>query len=145
MDSYEQFFSWCEANGLTTDKQIADVFHVTPQTVRNWRRKRDAGGPAPVHLGYVRRGYAAVRGDGLQLPVVDFAWFQEWRDKHGLSTYEAVGDTFGVTRQAAHNWYTRAQLPKWIAAACAGYDIYLADLSEGDTSAGVKDSNDTPQ
>ena len=125
--SYEEFFSWCDHQGLKSDRLIATAFGMTPQTVRNWRgRVRSQEGTPPMYLSLACFGYEATRehhGDVIPpFPNMSISWFEAWRTHHGLSTLERTGDAFGLTRQAVHNWFKRQSLPRWLPLACLGYE-----------------------
>lgn len=130
MTSYEEFFAWCESQGLKSDRLIATAFAMTPQTVRNWKaRLRSGGGAPPVYLGLACLGYEASRrhhGDLVPpFPSMSLRWFEAWRRHHGLTTLERTGEAFGLTRQAVHNWFKRESLPRWLPLACLGYERRL--------------------
>jgi hypothetical protein len=131
--SYESFFAWCREKCLVTDRQIAEAFGRTPQTVRNWKRARKDGlGVAPPrHLSLACSGFEALqeRPGEIERIVNDGAeyWFQNWRSRHGLGTLESTGSAFGLTRQAIHNWDKRERLPRWLPLTCLGYERVASD------------------
>lgn len=123
--SYSAFFEWCERQGLSGDRTVAEAFGRTPQTVRNWKRNVSGktGAVPPLHLSLACAGYEATkRADADPIGDVSIGWFQVWRHAHGLGTLEATGEAFGLTRQAVHNWHKRDRLPRWLALACLGYE-----------------------
>ena len=128
MATYGEFFAWCGEQGLVTDRNVADAFGRTPQTVRNWKRSRARArdGKPPLHLSLACMGYEASRRRTGELippfPDMSIAWFDMWRRSHGLETLESTGDAFGLTRQAIHNWHKRGRLPRWLPLACLGYE-----------------------
>lgn len=126
MNSYEDFFSWCELQGLISDREIAYSFSRTPQTVRNWKRSRveHGNGAPPKHLALECEGYEFSRRGGRvpSPPKVNLEWFNTWCAANGLDTLESTGDAFGITRQAVHNWRNRGRLPKWLQLASIGYE-----------------------
>lgn len=126
--SYQEFFDWCKRQGLESDRNIAQAFGRTPQTVRNWKKGRGEEGLStpPLHLSLACRGYEASRRRTGALippfPEMSVGWFNMWRRSHGLDTLEATGVAFGLTRQAIHNWHKRGRLPRWLPLACLGFD-----------------------
>lgn len=128
MESFEEFFLWCDRQGLQSDRHIASAFGRTPQTVRNWRKSRPRArtGAPPLHLALSCVGYEAARQEtGELVPPINqmaMSFFEAWRRYHGLDTLEATGEAFGLTRQAIHNWCKRKRLPRWLPLACIGYE-----------------------
>jgi len=136
MDSYQKFFSWCDRQGLKADREIAEAFGMTPQTVRNWKHRLEAGeGVPPTYLGLACVGFESARSTGngevprLEPMTVDF--FKTWREHRGLETLESTGGAFGLTRQAIHNWFKRDRLPRWLPLACLGYEVRTSPEGSG--------------
>lgn len=126
MKSYDEFFAWCDRQGLKTDRLIALAFGMTPQTVRNWKALRKDKRRVPkAWLELACLGYEMARAVSEELippfPLVSSEWFDIWRREHGQSTLEHTGHAFGVTRQAVHNWRIRKRLPRWLPIACVGF------------------------
>ena len=126
MTSYEEFFAWCQRQGFRNDREIANAFGMTPQTVRNWKAKvRPGSSTPPVYLSLACLGFEATRpaGGGVAKPPEwGVEWFEAWRHHHNLQTLERTGGAFGLTRQAVHNWFKRKSLPRWLPLACIGYE-----------------------
>lgn len=125
MTSYEEFFVWCKSQGFRNDREIANAFGMTPQTVRNWRAKVRPGASAPpAYLSLACLGFEATRPAGgvAKPPEWSVEWFEAWRQHHNLQTLERTGGAFGLTRQAVHNWFKRKSLPRWLPLACLGYE-----------------------
>lgn len=131
--SFGEFFTWCEGFGLTKDRSIAQAFRLTPQTVMNWRKGKSRAQyiVLPIHLLLMCRGYEAIRRDSghvmPEIPTMTIGMFDIWRQYYGLTTLETAGHSFGMTRQAIHNWNTRRRLPKWLPLACYGYSEMLTE------------------
>ena len=138
LNSYDAFFDWCARQGLHTDRNIADAFGRTPQTVRNWKKARASGAAPPLRLELACLGYEASRRRTGELippfPEMSLGWFEMWCRSHGLATLEAAGDAFGLTRQAIHNWHKRGHLPRWLPLACLGYEEALGGGGRKETA-----------
>lgn len=137
----EDFFAWCtdfgfkDAEGNFANKEIASVFNLSQQTVRNWQ-KQDPSSALPVWVGYVLFLFdlqATLDETGAWVfPKADAPSVQDvkdWRHRAGLSSYEDVGAVFSITRQAVYNWYSRGRFPKWLGLACAGHDAVFRSNS----------------
>jgi hypothetical protein len=134
IDSYGEFFEWCAQRDLLGERKIADAFCRTPQTVRNWKRGVgiSRGGRPPLHLKLACAGLDAERHAGKGDISKELSWeeFKEWKSMRNLKTYEDVGEAFGLTRQAIHNWHKRGTLPRWLSLVCRGFDeFYKRDLT----------------
>lgn len=121
----EEFFAWCEANGLDRNQDISAAFRVSSQTIRNWRKKE----PKSKMTAWVPFACAALEAATAgtiapkSLERITVSRLSEWQVRHRFKTYDDTAAVFSVTRQAVHNWYKRQRFPKWLALACVGYDI----------------------
>ena len=123
--STDDFCSWCDRHGLRTNACIADVFKVSSQTIRNWRKKdKEKFLPSWVRLacaGY--EAYLETGHDGrTNFPPMTVNSFNRWKTRNGLDTCEQIGHVFGLTRQAVHNWSSRGHYPSYVSMACLGYE-----------------------
>ncbi|MFC4236209.1 hypothetical protein ACFOY8_13415 [Thalassospira xianhensis] len=133
--TYGDFFAWCEKQGLKSDRLISVAFHITPQSVRNWKAKNsqylagDTKAVPPIWLELSCLGFEAARRHSPEImpsfPAASLAWFDVWRAQHRLNTLELTSSTFGITRQAVHNWYHRNKTPRWLPMACRGYEVRI--------------------
>jgi DNA-binding transcriptional regulator YiaG len=132
--SFDDFFRWCENNGLQRSRDIAKVFRRTPQTIDNWRSGRSRNRVFPKHLRLSCIGYMVNRREnGLIIPTdspITPTMFELWQKYHGLETLESVAKTFGLTRQAVHNWQVRNKYPNWLNLACDGYSHVQAEAKK---------------
>lgn len=134
MDKVE-FFKWCDERNLIKSADIAEPFRLSSQTVRNWL-KDVAKDDTNTSL-YSWVGYACLvldteddRNNSVaNFPPMTFAGLADWERRHGFKTYEETAGVFGIERQAVHNWHKRANLPKWLALGCAGYDKYVEAIN----------------
>lgn len=131
--TYKDFFEWCEARNLVSDKAIAATFLVTQQTVRNWRKKTGDADEVQYWMILASLGYDFARQRSEHIPGtlnMPLEWFTKWRTKHGLETFSQTGKAFGVTRQAVHAWYQRERLPRWIVLGCLGYEVMKGKVAK---------------
>lgn len=125
-----EFFEWCARHHLQTTRDIVAIIPVSGQTVRNWLKKQaDDDGLAPW-VGYACHFYDETAGKTARLspsdlPSMTVSELKDWQISHDFKTYKATGDVFGIKRQAVHNWHKRGKFPRWLALACAGYDLSI--------------------
>ena len=123
-----EFFAWCARHDLNTTKDIVTVIPVSGQTVRNWAKKLADGDEMKPWVGYACAYFDRTAGEKAKLapsdvPQMTVSELKEWQAGHGLSTYKATGDIFGIERQAVHNWHKRGKFPRWLGLACKGFDL----------------------
>lgn len=127
------FFVWCESQGLRSDREIATLFCLSSQTIKNWRQN-PSGVPRWIFLPclvYERLATQTISSP-VVLPRMTASWFECWRNRNGLTTYDQVGGVFGLTRQAVHNWSRRGRFPSYVPLVCIGYEVYrLFDVRNG--------------
>jgi hypothetical protein len=117
----EEFFAWCDRQGLKTNPAIANAIGVSSQTIRNWRE-------APGIPGWVRYAtiwWESAKHDPAKRVATEMTAqeFIEWQSRNKFDTYQSVGDVLLLTRQAVHNWIRRKRFPRYVRIACAGYEI----------------------
>lgn len=155
-----EFFDWCagfgfvDADGNVNTKEVAKIFMLSPQTIRNWRRGEPETGLS-TWVSYVMFHYdltAELDDDGgwvfPDIPEVSVESVKDWRSDNTLTSYEDVGAVFGITRQAVYNWYNRGRFPKWLGLACAGHRAVFRSnkgkvLSTRDSSSQTRMNGDT--
>ena len=119
-----EFLAWCRDAGLEWQEDIAAVFSISSQTIRNW--ERSPGEPMPRWAYLCAVGVSAWRNGPLKdqmpmFPPPGHMWFGEWAVRRGLDTYELRGRAFGHCRATVCKWYRRG-LPGWLPLACLGLD-----------------------
>lgn len=125
-----EFFNWCARHQLATTRDIVAIIPVSGQTVRNWIKKLQDEDDLASWVGLVCHYYDGTAGESSELspsdiPSMTVSELKDWQMCHGLKTYKATGDIFGIERQAVHNWHKRGKFPRWLALACAGYDLSI--------------------
>jgi hypothetical protein len=125
-----EFFDWCVRHHLETTRDIVAIIPVSGQTVRNWMKKLPDDDDLAPWVAYACHYYDVTAGETGDLapsaiPSMTVSELKEWQTGHGFKTYKATGDIFGIKRQAVHNWHKRGKFPRWLALACAGYDLSL--------------------
>jgi hypothetical protein len=138
-----EFFAWCRDHHLTQIRDIANVFRLSDQTVRNWEAHvATAASAAPGAEKNLELDYwvdLAIemfdhyigddRGDDLfkrkvpHLAQMGFSDLKKWQQRHGLETYKDTADQFHIQRQAVHNWLTRDSFPRWLPLACQAINL----------------------
>lgn len=111
----EDFFVWCVSNNLDTNKDIAESFNVSTQTVRNWKKRETL----PLWVSFA---CVAIENKHSSFEF-SFSDFKSWQKQNNITTYEETGDAFGIKRQAVHQWFRRGRFPKWLSLACFGYNL----------------------
>jgi hypothetical protein len=125
-----EFFDWCARHQLETTRDIVAIIPVSGQTVRNWMKKLPDDDDLAPWVEYACHYYDVTAGETgtlapSDLPSMTVSELKEWQIGHGFKTYKATGDVFGIKRQAVHNWHKRGKFPRWLALACAGYDLSI--------------------
>ncbi len=138
-----EFFEWCRDHKLVESRDIANIFRLSDQTVRNWQRHvADAAGvPLDQAKNLALDGWVDLaiemfdhyigdyRGDDMfktrvpKLQPMVFSDLKKWQQRHGLKTYTATADLFGIRRQAVHNWVNRESFPRYLALACEAINL----------------------
>lgn len=121
----KDFFNWCYDRELKRNNEIADVFCVSSQTIRNWSRKDDDMIlPSWVELACLVLEDPDNRLETkLKFPVMTVSQLSAWQRAHGFKTYEDIAGVFGIRRQAVFNWHKRGSFPPWLSLGCAGFDL----------------------
>lgn len=119
-----EFFKWCEDRGLTKNGEIARLFRLSSQTVRNWRKKdEDELLPIWVSLACEALNSDEQRESAVKLEQMTVEKLSSWQRRNGFKTLDDTAGVFGIERQAVHNWYKRGRFPRWLSLACPGYDL----------------------
>jgi len=122
MNKFE-FFKWCEERNLIRNGEIAELFRLSSQTVRNWRKKEDDSMlPAWVSWACIVLDTEEQREASLKIPQMSVERLSKWQRRHGFKTLDDTAGVFYIERQAVHNWYKRGRFPRWLSLACIGYD-----------------------
>ena len=120
-----EVLGWCRESGMVGQEDIASVFNISSQTVRNWERASEE--PAPRWVCLCVAGLSAWLKSPLKdhvphFPAPGHDWFGKWASHRGLETYEEKGRVFGYCRATVCKWYKRG-LPPWLPLACLGADV----------------------
>lgn len=121
----KDFFKWCSDRELTKNGEIADLFRLSSQTIRNWRKKEDdALLPQWISWACIALDDEERREYAVQIPQMTVEELSKWQRRHGFKTLDATAGVFSIERQAVHNWYKRGRFPRWLSLACNGYDLF---------------------
>lgn len=118
--TFKDFFKWCEENNLKNNKQIAEAFCKTTQTVRNWQ-KEDQNKELPLWLKYACYANIKLKFDHSSLKKINVSGFSDFQDEFSLHTYEKVADLLRISRQAVFNWVDRNKFPEYLKLFIYGY------------------------
>jgi hypothetical protein len=139
-----EFFEWCRDHQLVQTRDIANIFRLSDQTVRNWERHVSEAAGLPLdgtknleldywvdlaiemfdHYIGTYRGEDMFKSPRLpKLAAMGFSDLKKWQQRHGLATYKDTADQFLIQRQAVHNWLTRDRYPRWLPLACEAINL----------------------
>lgn len=120
-----EFFLWCEERSLSKNGEIARIFRLSSQTVRNWRKKKDDE-ILPTWVNWACHGLDTEeqREAASKTAHMTVEKLSAWQRRNEFKTLDDTAGVFDIERQAVHNWYKRGRFPRWLSLACAGYDLH---------------------
>jgi DNA-binding transcriptional regulator YiaG len=130
-----EFFLWCEERSLSKNGEIARLFRLSSQTVRNWRKKKDAE-ILPTWVNWACHGLDTEeqRETASKIAHMTVEKLSAWQRRNEFKTLDDTAGVFDIERQAVHNWYKRGRFPRWLSLACAGYDLHKRTKSRKEKS-----------